>query len=97
MSIWFDDEKGVPATHDGTLPDNWFDIPMAEGGGLDPMKMLSGAPSFRGGAGGSAFSSASSTAIMDSPFTVGGSGAERMLQSAFLVVGLLGVVWLFRK
>jgi|GEM_PF-3477590 len=69
---------------------------------MDPMSMMSGAPSFQGGDGGQsgpAWSEASGTATMASPFNVNGSGSDtaKALQWGALVVLALGAIWLSTK
>ncbi len=73
--------------------------PVSKGGDMpfNPMDVLKGAPSFRGGPGGSAFSSSASTAIMNSPFVFGGGSTERIV-GAVVPVFLVGVIlWLVIK
>lgn len=63
---------------------------------MDPMSMMSGAPSFQGGDSGPAFSDAKSSSTLASDFTVYGSGSDKRaaIQWGAIVVFALGAIWL---
>lgn len=81
------------------MADTWpvpgYPVPGKGAGKLDPLSMLGGAPSFTGGAGGSARSEANQTSIFQNEFNFQPGGSDLKNLVPLIVIG--GALWLVLK